>query len=42
LTSEQKKQIESARQKGLINDAVAELMKQRGTKDAVIIQQDGQ
>jgi len=42
LTSEQKKQIESARQKGLINDAVAELLKQRGTKDAVIIQQDGQ
>jgi|GEM_PF-249920 len=41
LTTEQQTQIESARKKGLINDAVAELMKQRGsTKDVVVIQQN--
>ncbi|MDD3013823.1 MAG: OmpA family protein [Candidatus Gastranaerophilales bacterium] len=40
LTKEQKVQIETARKKGLINDAVAELMKQRGdNKDVVIIKQ---
>lgn len=41
LTQEQKSQIEEARKKGLINDAVADLMKQRGdTQDVLIIQEN--
>jgi chemotaxis protein MotB len=40
VSHEQNKEIEDARKKGIINDAVADMMKQRGdVKDVVIIQQ---
>jgi chemotaxis protein MotB len=42
LSKEEQSQIEAARKKGLINDAVADLMRQRGNnKDVLIIQQNG-
>lgn len=42
VSIEQNKEIEAARKKGIINDAVADIMKQRGdAKDVVIIQQNG-
>jgi len=40
VTTEEKRQIENARQKGIINDAVADLMKQnKNNKDVIILQQ---